>query len=496
MKKKLIYAMMLTSALFVGCNDEFLEGEQTNVLTASGIAEYSGDYPALLDGSLNGITSLIIEPRGTLGTAANRHNDFGQKGIDIWLDLICGDMALSGSAYGWYNNSANLVSTVDYTMYENDLTWKYYYRIISIANSVIESAGGNDAQPESDDAKRILGQAKIYRAYAYFYLLQLYQGAYDPNQEVLPFFNVDIYSLEKVPAGDVYAQVVEDLTSAIELLENYSRTLKSQVDKTVAQGFLAYTYAAMGNYVDAKIQADNVIESGYPMTTAGQLAFPGAGSGFNDVNTASWIWGYDLVEDLGHQLIDWWGQIDCFTYSYAWAGDYKSIDNLLYSQIPEGDVRKTQFGTGTATLQPINKFFDPARTIGGQYIISTDLVHMRVDEFYLLSAEAAAKSSNEPAAKAMMIDFLTPRVGAAEASSMITPLSGQSLRNEIYLQTRIEMWGEGKSYLAMKRNQATVTRGSNHVYRAGESFAYDSDEMTFQIPQSEIDNNPSITGQN
>ena len=27
MKKKLIYAIMLTSAFFVGCNDEFLEGE-------------------------------------------------------------------------------------------------------------------------------------------------------------------------------------------------------------------------------------------------------------------------------------------------------------------------------------------------------------------------------------------------------------------------------------------------------------------------------------
>jgi len=96
----------------------------------------------------------------------------------------------------------------------------------------------------------------------------------------------------------------------------------------------------------------------------------------------------------------------------------------------------------------------------------------------------------------MMIDFLTPRVGAAEASATITPLSGQALLDEIYLQTRIELWGEGKTFFAMKRNQATVTRGSNHVYRANESFAYDSDEMTFQIPQSEIDNNPSITGQN
>lgn len=484
---------MFCSVLFLGCNEEFLEGEQTNVLTASGIAEHSDNYPQLLDGSLNGITSLIIEPFGITGS---RHFDFGQKMVDIWTDMICGDMALSGSAYGWYNDSANLISTVDFTQEENDITWKYYYRIVSVANNVINSIGGNNAEPETDEGKRILGQAKIYRAYAYFYLLQLYQGTYDPNQEVLPFYNIDVYSLAKVPAGDIYDQVVSDLTHAIQLLDGYTREAKNLVDKTVAQGFLAYTYGAMGDFANAKIQADAVIASGYPLTTAGQLAFPGAGSGFNDVNTASWIWGYDLVEDLGHQLIDWWGQVDCFTYSYAWAGDHKSIDDLLYSQIPANDVRKNQFGTGTAPLQPINKFFDPGRTIGGQYIITTDLVHMRVEEFYLLSAESAARTGNEPAAKARMIELLSSRLGAAEAAAYINPLSGQALLDAIYLQTRIELWGEGKSYFAMKRNQATVTRGTNHVYRAGESFSYNSDEMTFQIPDTEIENNPSITGQN
>src|SRR5690606_1746064 len=193
----------------------------------------------------------------------------------------------------------------------------------------------------------------------------------------------------KVPASQIYELIVSDLTQAIDYLDGYTRNLKNQIDKTVAHGLLAYTYAAMGNYADAKIQADAVIASGYPLTTTGQLAFPGAGSGFNDINSPSWIWGFDLTEDLGHQLIDWWGQIDLFTYSYAWAGDRKGMDNALYNAIPANDIRKTQFDPATS-LMPINKFFDPGRAIGGQYIITTDLIFMRVDEFYLLSAEAAA----------------------------------------------------------------------------------------------------------
>jgi hypothetical protein len=48
----------------------------------------------------------------------------------------------------------------------------------------------------------------------------------------------------------------------------------------------------------------------------------------------------------------------------------------------------------------------------------------------------------------------------------------------------------------MKRNQATLQRGTNHVFRSGESITYDSDEATFEIPQTEINNNSSINDQN
>lgn len=117
--------------------------------------------------------------------------------------------------------------------------------------------------------------------------------------------------------------------------------------------------------------------------------------------------------------------------------------------------------------------------------------------FYLLSAEAAAKTGDEPSAKTTLKLLLENRLGgSANAAAYVDPLSGQALKDAIYLQTRIEMWGEGKSYLAMKRNQATVTRGANHLFRAGQSFSYASDELSFQIPRTEMDNNPNITDQN
>lgn len=498
MKKSLIYSVIAISLLSAGCSEDFLNPvRDTSVITTEDVAQYAANNPALVDGTLNGIGSFIIQPTGVTGT---QHYDLGQKGVDIFLDILSSDMALSSNTYGWYQNTSNLVATVDFTRAENRIIWEYYYKVVGIANTVILSLGGNDANPTVASARHSLGQAKAYRAYAYFYLAQVFQRSYDPAQEILPYYDGVTVNTAKVPASQIYDLIISDLTQSITLLDDYSRPSKDKMDKYIAKGLLAYTYAAMGNNAQAKVLADDIVNnSGYPLTTRGQLAFPGAGSGFNDVNTASWMWGYDLTTDLGHQLLDWWGQIDYFTYSYAWAGDRKSIDTNLLAGIPTGDIRRTQFGTtGTTNRMPINKFFDPARTAGGQQTITTDLILMRIEEFYLLSAEASAKTGDEATAKNRLKALLTIRFagGAAAADAYVDPLSGQALKDAIYLNTRIEMWGEGKTYLALKRNQATVTRGTNHVFRAGQSFLYSIDEMSFQIPQSEINNNPSITTQN
>jgi hypothetical protein len=217
-------------------------------------------------------------------------------------------------------------------------------------------------------------------------------------------------------------------------------------------------------------------------------------SGFNNIATPSWMWGVDLTVAQGISLPSFWGQVDIFSYSYAWAGDPKTIDRGLYDAIRADDIRKGQFvppttATSGGPLQPRNKFFDPARVIGGQRTIITDLVYMRSDEFYLLNAEAKARLGQVAEARQVLSTYLAERITDV---SYLSTLSGQALLNEIYLQTRIELWGEGKSYLAMKRNKATITRGPNHLFEAGNSFKYDDDKLIFQIPQAEVLNNPVL----
>ncbi|MDT0689432.1 RagB/SusD family nutrient uptake outer membrane protein [Salegentibacter sp. F188] len=499
MKIRYYLGIAIASLAFTGCSEEFLETEPTEFVSSRQIADYSDKNPGLQAANISGIYALMYNT-GTGGTDLD-HDDFGQKSYDIYGDLLSADMVLAGLTYGWYSGISQMQSTIDYTDIDNYKPWRYYYRIVFSANLVIEQLGGNDAVPETEEGQYFMGQAKALRAYGYFYLAQYFSEEYNPSEPILPLYTTtDVAALPLSPTSEVYDVMVSDLQDAIELLDGFNRSAKQEVNKEVAQGLLAYVYAAMGNYEEVKTVTRDVIDNGgFSLMTAEEVSYmrhdgPDTdpyGGGFNDVNIPGWMWGVDITLDQGLDLVSWWGQVDLFSYSYAWAGDPKSIDANLYAAIPADDVRKAQFADarGNGILFPVNKFYDPARTIGAQRNITTDYLYMRVAEMYLLHAEAAAKTGDEATARETLKMLLDERV---DDSSYVDDLSGADLEEEIYLQTRIELWGEGKSYLAMKRNMATITRGPNHLTNAGESIPYNADKLTLEIPLSEIQNNPSI----
>ncbi|HBL74823.1 MAG: glycan metabolism protein RagB [Bacteroidetes bacterium GWF2_42_66] len=497
---KKIYSISFIALLLfglTGCDKDFLEVQPTEFLTEQQVAEAAKNNPDVIAGSMSGIYTLMFQT-GTGGTDLD-HDDFGQKGYDIYIDFLSGDMALSVSTYGWYRGLTEFQDNTDFTDNTNYKPWRYYYRLIRSANSVISALGGNDAVPELDENKYIMGQAKAMRAHSYFYLSQMFATSYDPAAEILPIYTDPLQQNQpKSTTQDVFDLIVSDLTDAISLLDGFNRSAKNEVNKYVAEGMLAYVYALMGgndNYLKAKnLTADVIANGGFTLLPADEVVFTGVGTkgGFNNVNSPSWMWGVDLTLDNGLDLVSWWGQMDRYTYSYQWAGDRKAIDKGLYDLIPAVDVRKKQFNsvsTSSYFLTPSDKFYDPNRVTGGQRNVITDYVYMRVEEMYLLNAEAAAKSGDEATAKASLKALVSLRVPNA---NYVDGLSGQSLTNEIYLQTRIELWGEGKSYLAMKRNKATIVRGSNHLSNVGVAIPYNDPRLSFVIPQSEIQNNPFI----
>ncbi len=499
MKRIHKFSIVLASVmLLAGCKKDFLQTTPTQFTTPEQLANAAKQDPKVLNGLISGLYTTMFTP-GVGGTTG--HDDFGQKGIDIYTDMLQSDMVLGALNYGWYTNLARYQASVDFTRNEVYVPWRYYYRQIFGANSLIDVLGGSDAIPANATDMATMGQAKAMRAYGYFYLTQLYAKEYgDGSAKILPIYKTaasESLNQAKSTAKDVWDLMVKDLNDAITLLTGFTRTGKNQVDMNVAKGLLVYVLAARGTQDDWTriVTLTQDIMTAYPKTTALQVVYNGtnaATAGFNNIATASWMWGVDITLAQNLDLISWWGQVDQYTYSYTWAGDPKPADRGFYDAIRADDIRKGQFASPTATnfkLQPINKFFDPARVSGGQRQVITDLIYMRSDEFYILNAEAKARLTQDAAARTALSTYLTDRITDL---TYLATLSGQALLNEIYQQTRIEFWGEGKAYLAMKRNKVTITRGSNHLFEAGNSIPYSDPRMTFVIPQAEVLNNPNL----
>lgn len=496
---KILLLLIVTAVHIVSCSDDFLKMEPTGYLSSEAMSEIAQKDPqSVLDPLVSGLYSTTFMLNS--GGSVDRNDmDYGQKNIDLVTDLMSGDMAGTAFTYNWYRAVAQYTDQIK-TGSMPYMAWRYYYRLIKSANEVIDILGGEEAIPEDAVSKAYYGQAKTMRAYAYYYLVNLYQHAYSDKKDSpgVPLYITQLEADMKAqsPVSEVYELIIDDLEDAVVALRSFDRAGdKSKVNQEVAFGLLAYAYLTTGEYVKAAAAADSVIAKGYPVLTRANALT----NGFHTVSN-NWIWGIDVTPDNYSGIACWWSHVDLFTYGYASAGDFKVIDSNLYASIPAGDVRKNWFGdytgdgfvAGASPLLPVGKFFDPEKEVDGDKSWTNDLVYMRVEEMYLVKAEALANNDNLAEAKnalKVLLDERNPDIN-------LSVMDKTDLLNTIYQNWRIEMWGEGKSYFALKRFKRTVTRSNNHALLAGESFPYNYQYMIFEIPEREQLNNPNLLPQN
>src|SRR6476469_3496862 len=142
-KYTLVFAVA-ASAFLGGCKKSFLETQPTQFTTPEQLGVAASQDSKLLNGNISGLYTTMFSP-GVGGTTG--HDDFGHRGVDIYTDMLQSDMVLANVVYGWYSNLARYQATVDFTRNENYIPWRYFYRQIFGANTIIDILGGNDAVP-------------------------------------------------------------------------------------------------------------------------------------------------------------------------------------------------------------------------------------------------------------------------------------------------------------------------------------------------------------
>lgn len=476
------------------CSSDYLETESTTYLDAEQAGEAAGRNP---DVFLNGMWSFMVDWNVT-GNAA--HDDINYMSSLLCTDVMSEDIAFGGNHWFIYDYEHD---NREYNYRRTLSIWSTFYTMIAKANDIIAAypEGGKTAEE-----KGLLGQAQALRGMCYTMLPQYYQtymnadGTINREAAGVPLIltMADGYTTEELAAlkgrntvGKVLDQAELDLTNAVENLSaGYKRptgdTGKTYIDYGVANGLLARYYLLTQQWEKAA-NAAKTARQGYSERT--QRTY---NDGFMDVSASDVMWGFNHTTETQTAYASFFSHISNLAPGYAGL-DYaaKLIDARLYSQIPANDIRKTVFNgpegdnsqpTAGAKREYANLKF------GNDGSWTMDYIYMRSAEMILIEAEAQARLGNGAAAAGTLQQLMANRIAGWNAPSVTV--------EEILLQRRIELWGEGFSFFDLKRNNKGIDRnypGTNHLKGYEKVIPALDKSWTYQIPLREMQENQLIS---
>ena len=349
--------------------------------------------------------------------------------------------------------------------------------------------------------KGLLGQAYAIRGMSYTYLVQIFQsymnqdGTINRNAAGVPLIltTVDGYSLDQLDGlkgrntvGEVLDQAEKDLKNAVEKLgEGYKRPGKNYIDQSVANGLLARYYLLTQKWSEAA-SAAKAARAGYTQRNNASLH-----DGFMDVDASDVMWGFNHTSETQTAYASYFSHISNLAPGYAGLNySAKLIDKRLYDQIADDDYRKTLFnGPAGDASQPTAGAKLPYANLkfGSDGNWTMDYIYMRAAEMVLIEAEALARQGKNAEAATVLKELMSNRQPSWNKTSVTV--------EDVLLQRRIELWGEGFSYFDLKRNNKGIDRnyeGSNHLAGKMHTIPAFDVRWTYQIPQSEMQENSHI----
>ena len=535
-KYTLIALCSLTFA--VGCIQETFPN--TNYVTID-----QAQVPGAADRFIDAVTTRLCGfPTVGGGTGAN---DFGYPRTFIEWDSMGQDFIQHNGASGWFDNFYT-IRNLGPTSASSQYPWTLLYKAIKDCNSAIASVG---SEP-TGSLKRGLGIALFYRAYFYLDLAQMYANKpyyLDSKAETVPWIDEtmvleDYYENPRLTSEALFTKILADLDKAEECLAGVKRADKYTPDVSCVYGVKARAYLLMGKWAEAKDYAKKA-QDGY--TILDKETYTSREYGFNTPNEA-WMLGLTFKSDnpciQNNDADSCWGSWMCMeinpvTSGCGYGSNYgypMQIDRHLYETIPATDFRKNCFAdfaidemSKADALEALKAYtahpdwiysnnegngnpnggtnfkFRPAGGEEGrnnQYIGFVMAVPMmRVEEMYLIEAEAAGRL-NEAEGIELLTTFAKTRdenyvYGTHNEAYFNTSTS--AFVNEVWWQRRVEFWGEGLATKDIKRLQKGIIRsypGTNHPETNRYNKETTPEWMNLCIVQTETNYNRAINTNN
>ena len=516
----------LAALSLVGCIEEDVP---TKVVTA--------DQAAASDAALEAMVGAIpVSMIAIDGARQDLHCDFGYPSLLVVYDALCGNVLSVGgdanSGYDWFSSYASGAGLApNYT--RPYAIWTNYFNFLKSANDVISTinAGGE----LSASSMPYMASAKAFRALYYLDMARLYEPLANDYSDIsnvegltLPYISETTSEDEarnnpRLSREEMFAKIFEDLDAAEQLYLTEGVVIptdKVNPSLAVVYGLKARAYLWLGatdasNYAKAAEYARRAIdESG--CTIMGEADWTNPTAGFNTPNN-SWMWYLPQSAESVSNLLNYvaWLSPEA-TYGYG-ALTQMGVMNSTYDRLSDSDFRKKlMIGADCnysdykdVTLIPesnweANKSIYPYANIkmrpGGGKINDdktgnvTSVVTMRVEEMYLIEAEAVAHT-DAAAGAALLKTFMANR----DDAYIFAGSTSDEVVEEIIFQKGIEFWGEGVVFFDIKRlglGMHTGYEGTNVATASRFDIDLRAPWWNMPIPESEETQNPALQGLN
>lgn len=512
-KKYFIGLIVFSFFTLAGCVDLDTLPEGNTVTDSQKEEVYKSD-PSKASAAVNAIFAQFTQymPNQT-ALGASRHNDFGYPSVMMFTDMNGCDVVSDDNGYNWAGNSLDFTDR-DYSSRESQIVWNDMYKIISTSNAVIGAIPSDTELPLS---KFYRAQGLAVRAFSYFVLAQLYQFNYvghqtSPCVPIITYENVDasaVYGSTRATVEEVYNFIKTDIDTAIVLLseaeaEGVVRDDKRYVSLAVAYGIRARVNLTMQNWTAAAADATSAIAE-----------FEGAPAGLTDVNKPAfwtvnennWMWGIIVAETddvVSSGIVNWISHMGSLNYGYANFSKGRQINKALFNSIPATDVRKgwwwdenktspnltaaqqtTMVGYGYPPYTQVK--FAPYNNVLKTAINANDMPLMRVEEMYLIKAEAEGMSGGDGVTtlENFIKTYRDPSYTYTESN----------FQKEVFRQRRIELWGEGLNWFDIMRLGVGVDRRGGGYPNATMIFNIEPNDniLLWRLPEAEIQANPGLS---
>jgi starch-binding outer membrane protein, SusD/RagB family len=470
--KSLLPCFLAIMVIFMPSCKKYIEVNPPFTTTnAANVYESDGTAASVLSGIYANISKLNLTSGGITS-----------------ISLFSG---LSADEFTLFNppSQSNLVYNAYYT---NLLTsssvlsvdfWSNIYSIVFVANSAIEGLS-NSKGLTLEVKQQLLGEAKFIRALCYFYLINLYG---DVPLVVSTNYEVN-RALPRTSAGEVWAQIIQDLKDAQGLLsESYkdgsivnSTLERATPNKWAATSLLARSYLYTKDYINAEIQSTAVINNKVMYDTVA----------LNSVfikNNKEAIW--QLQPVVSNPTNTWDARLFVLQSSGPNTNNYPVfLSNYIVNSFEADDKRKTVWinkvvvGGNTYWYPYKYKIFASGAAVSEYNTV------LRIGEQYLIRAEARTQLGNLSEA-INDLNVIRRRAGLAN----ITADSQSKLLIAIMQERKVELFTEyGHRWFDLKRtNTIDAVMESITPQKGGN---WNANWALYPIPQLEIERNPSLVG--